>query len=43
MLLMKNMTNNAMYVVQELHIFLSSFNRIASNEIASNEIVKVSS
>ena len=37
MLVMKNMTNNTMYIVQELHAF--GFNGIASNEIAFNEVV----
>ena len=37
MLVMKNMTNNTMYIVQELHAF--GLNGIASNEIAFNEVV----
>ena len=36
LLIMKNMTNNTMYILQELHAFLS--NEIAFNEVLFNGI-----
>ena len=41
LLFLKNLTNNTLYTVQELHAFLFNgipFNGISFNEIASNEI-----